>query len=350
VDHRASLGSRSAGVKDVAARAGVSLGTVSNVLNRPERVSAATRARVEAAMAELGFVRNESARQLRAGRSSSIAYVMLDASNPFFTDVAQGIEDAAAPIDLSLFLCNSDNRADRELAYLTRLEQQRVQGVLVTPVDPEHASLDAFAARGTPLVVVDRVREGSTRCSVAVDDVMGGRLAVEHLLDRGHERIAFVGGPHSVGQVQDRLAGARDALVAAGLSSEALVVTTTEALTVAEGREAGERIMGMSRATRPTAAFCANDLLALGLLQQGVSAGLSVPEELAIVGYDDIEFAAAAAVPLTSVRQPRRELGRTAAELLIDEATNPEHEHRQVTFTPELVARASTRSARTSGT
>jgi LacI family transcriptional regulator len=334
---------RSAGVKDVAARAGVSLGTVSNVLNRPDRVSTATRLRVEQAMAELGFVRNESARQLRAGRSSTIAYVMLDATNPFFTDVAQGIEDAAAPHDLSVYLCNSDNRADRELAYLTRLEQQRVQGILVTPVDPAAPSLDAVASRGTPLVLVDRVREGITRCSVAVDDVHGGRLAVEHLLDQGHTRIAFVGGPYTLGQVRDRLAGAREALVAAGRDPDDLLVTTTAALTVAEGRGAGERLNGMPRRTRPTGAFCANDLLALGLLQQSVSSGVRVPEDLAIVGYDDIDFAGAAAVPLTSVRQPRRELGRTAAELLVDEATDPSHEHRQVIFTPELVARTSTR-------
>jgi LacI family transcriptional regulator len=340
---------RPAGVKDVAERAGVSLGTVSNVLNRPDRVSPATRQRVEQAMSELGFVRNESARTLRAGRSSTIAYVMLDVSNPFFTDVAQGIEEAVSPNDLSVYLCSSDNRADRELAYLSRLEQQRVLGVLITPVDPEHRSLDAFAARGTPLVVVDRVSKDAEHCSVAVDDVLGGRLAVEHLLDRGHERIAFVGGPHSVGQVKDRLAGARLAMVEAGHDPDTLVVTTTEALTVAEGRGAGERLFGMSRATRPTAAFCANDLLALGLLQQAVAAGLWVPDDLALVGYDDIDFAAAAAVPLTSVRQPRRGLGRTAAELLLDEATNPEHEHRQLIFTPELVARASSGSPRVNG-
>lgn len=334
---------RSAGVKDVAAAAGVSLGTVSNVLNRPDRVSAATRERVEQAMRELGFVRNESARQLRAGRSRTLAYVMLDATNPFFTDVARGIEEAAEAQDMSVFLCNSDSRAERESTYLERLEQQRVQGILVTPVDPAHPSLGEVAERGTPVVVVDRVGPGAEHCSVAVDDVLGGRLAVEHLLDTGHERIAFVGGPDSIGQVRDRLAGARAAMEAAGRSPDDLVVVTTEALTVAEGRRAGERIMGLARASRPTAAFCANDLLALGLLQQCVSLGARVPRDLAIVGYDDIDFAAAAAVPLTSVRQPRRDLGRTAAELLIDEAGNPDHRHQQVLFTPELVARASTR-------
>ena len=331
------------GVKDVAATAGVSLGTVSNVLNRPDRVSTRTRARVEAAMAELGFVRNESARQLRAGHSSALAYVMLDAGNPFFTDVAKGIEDAAEKADLSVFICNSDNRADRERSYLARLQEQRVQGILITPVSPQDPMLDEVAARGTPVIVVDRTRPGGTLCSVAVDDVTGGRIATEHLLELGHERIAFVGGPTSIGQVSDRLEGARQALAAAGLAPDRLVEVTTSALTVAEGRGGGERIAGLSETHRPTAAVCANDLLALGLLQQCVSLGLQVPDDLAIVGYDDIDFAAAAAVPLTSVRQPRQRLGETAAELLLDEASNPDHRHRQVVFTPELVVRASTR-------
>ena len=174
---------RSAGVKEVALAAGVSLGTVSNVLNRPERVSTATRERVERAMRELGFVRNESARQLRAGTSRTLAYVMLDAGNPFFTDVAQGIEAAAEAVDLSLVLCNSGQRESREQQHLELLQQQRVQGLLVTPVDPESPLLDEIRRRGTPVVIVDRTRSDSTFCSVAVDDFLGGRLAVEHLVD-----------------------------------------------------------------------------------------------------------------------------------------------------------------------
>ena len=335
----------SASVKDVASAAGVSLGTVSNVLNRPEVVSERTRLKVERAMAELGFVRNESARQLRAGRSRTIAYIMLDAANPFFTDVAAGIEEAAEAADLALYNCNSDNRVDRETTYLQRLEQQRVQGVLITPVDPEAEILDQLPRRGTPVVIVDRTRNSTSHCTVAVDDTLGGRIAVEHLLDLGHQRIAYVGGPERIGQVRDRREGARQALVEAGLSSEQLVLVETKALTVAEGLSAGERIAGMPAPSRPTAAFCANDLLALGLLQRCVSLGLRVPQDLAIVGYDDIDFAAAAAVPLTSVRQPRRRLGATAARLLIDEATNPEHQHQQMVFLPELVARASTRAS-----
>lgn len=333
---------RRASVKDVAAAAGVSLGTVSNVLNRPDRVSASTRARVEQAMADLGFVRNESARQLRSGTSSSVGYVMLDATNPFFTDVAQGIELAAEDDGLSLFLCNSGQQAGRERAHLDLLQQHRVRGILITPVDPDSPRLDEIREQGTPVVIVDRIRADASFCSVSVDDVLGGRLALEHLVDRGHSRVAFVGGPLHLGQVRDRLEGARQAWAAAGLPEDRLTVVNTEALDVPSGSQAGERIAGMSSARRPTAAFCANDLLALGLLQQAIGAGTSVPGDLAIVGYDDIEFAGAAAVPLTSVRQPRQQLGRAAAELLRDELAGGAHEHRQVQFVPELVARAST--------
>ena len=334
---------RSASVKDVAALAGVSLGTVSNVLNRPDRVSEPTRNRVYDAMAKLGFVRNESARQLRAGQSRTIAYVVLDAANPFFTDVALGVEDVAEAADFSLFLCNSHQEPAREASYLVRLEQQRVQGVLITPVDPDDQRLDELPSRGTPVVLVDRTRPGNTHCSVAVDDRLGGRLAIDHLVELGHRRIAFVGGPRRIGQVRDRHEGALASITAAGLPAEALVEVWTEALTVDEGRTAGARIAGMPASVRPSAAFCANDLVALGLLQGCVGLGVRVPEDLAVVGYDDIDFAAAAAVPLTSVRQPRRELGRAAARLLLDEADNPDHVHQQLEFTPELVARASTR-------
>jgi LacI family transcriptional regulator len=294
-------------------------------------------------MVSLGFVRNESARQLRAGHSSVVAYVVLDAGNPFFTDVSHGVEDIVSESDLSLFLCDTHQDLDRELAYLSRLEQLRVQGILVTPVDPHRPEMDRIRRRGTPVVLVDRTGSGSPHCSVAVDDVLGGRLAVEHLLDLGHTRIGFAGGPERIGQVRDRRDGAQAALAAAGRAADDLVLVTTEALTIDEGRRVGARVADIAHQVRPTAIFCANDLVALGVLQQCVEVGMTVPDDLAIVGYDDIEFAAAAAVPLTSIRQPRRNLGRAATQLLLDEATNPEHQHRQVTFTPDLVARASTR-------
>jgi LacI family transcriptional regulator len=332
-------------IREVAARAGVSLGTVSNVLNRPEIVASSTRTRVLEAIEELGFVRNESARQLRAGRSRIIGLVVLDIANPFFTDVGRGVEDEASKSGLAVLMCNSDEQLAREKSYLDLLEQHRVQGILITPVSDDEASLARLQARGTPVILVDRRSPSGNQCSVAVDDMLGADLAVSHLLTEGHERIAFVGGPVSLRQVADRREGARRALSRAGGSADDLILIDTPALTVAAGKAAGLAMADSGAADRPTAVFCANDLVALGLLQAMTQNGIKVPDDIAIVGYDDIDFAAAAAVPLSSVRQPRNQIGRTAAQLLLEESLDQEsHKHRQVIFQPELEIRRSSKA------
>jgi len=339
-------------IKEVARHAGVSLGTVSNVLNRPDTVSAPTRQRVLDAISALGYVRNDSARQLRAGRSRQIAIVVLDVANPFFTDVVRGAEAAAEGSGVMVVVCNSAENAGRERRHLELLEEQRVRGVLITPVDDTPGSrLEQLIQRGTPVVLVDRGSGWPNRCSVAVDDVLGGRLAGAHLAEQGHARIAFVGGPFSIQQVSDRHKGFAAALraTANGGGAPELTVVRTPNLTVASGRVAAGQIADLPKVDRPTAVFCANDLLALGVLQEMTLRGLRVPQDVAIVGYDDIEFAAAAAVPLSSVRQPREQLGRTATQLLLEEIEEDgRHEHRHVVFQPELVVRdsSSRRSSR----
>jgi LacI family transcriptional regulator len=327
-----------ASIRDVARLAGVSVGTVSNVLNRPELVSEATRTRVLDAITELGFVRNESARQLRAGSSRSVGLVVLDIANPFFTDVARGVEEVVDAAGLSLILCNTDDRPAREKAHLATLAEQRVQGVLITPTAQLSDDLQALRDRGVPVVLVDRRAPTADQCAVSTDDVLGGRLAAEHLLERGHRRIAFIGGASGLPQVQDRHAGVA-AAVGEAQDAELTVFSPAE-LTVAGGREAASRVIGIPAGRRPTAAVCANDLIALGVLQEMVRHGVGVPGDFAIVGYDDIDFAAAAAVPLTSVSKPRQELGRRAAELLLDEGREG-HEHVQPVFEPVLVVRES---------
>ncbi|MBF8187913.1 LacI family DNA-binding transcriptional regulator [Nonomuraea sp. K274] len=327
-------------IKEVAQLARVSVGTVSNVLNRPEIVSPATRERVFEAIKKLGFVRNEVARHLRVGRSRTVGLVVLDVSNPFFVDVAQGAESVADDHDTMVVLCNSAADIGREKRHLDQLEQQRVMGILITPVEVESPWLAELVARGTPVVLVDSPATG-LQCSVAVDDRLGGQIAGAHLIERGHRRIMFVGGPPSIKQVADRHAGVSGAVAAVGGAVE-LLTATAPTLTVAEGRAIGERVAALPAAERPTAAFCANDMMALGLLQAMATHGLRVPEDLAIIGYDDIDFAAAAAVPLSSVRQPRELLGRTAIDLLLEEVAEPEqHRHRQVIFQPDLVIRES---------
>jgi LacI family transcriptional regulator len=331
-----------AGIKDVAERAGVSVGTVSNVLNRPHLVRTETRERVEAAMADLAFVRNESARQLRAGSSRMMAYVFLDAENPFFIEVARGAEEACRDHGFSLIMCNSDDDRAREEDYLSLLLEQRVHGVLVSTAGECSARLRSLPALGVPVVLVDRVEANPQKwCTVGVDDVLGGRLAMRHLLAAGHRRIAFLGGGVNLPQVQSRLAGARLQVQEAGEPPDILSTVDTESTTVAAGRQAGKQIAAEPPGRRPTAVFCANDLLALGLLQELVRRRLRVPEDMAIVGFDDITFAEAAAVPLTSVRQPSRLIGRAAAELLLREAADSSHVHERILFEPELIVRES---------
>jgi len=333
-------------IREVAAHAGVSVATVSNVLNRPDIVARPTRDRVSASIRELGFVRNESARQLRAGRSRTIGLVVLDVANPFFTDLARGVEDEANKAGLAVILCNSDDQERKEKRYLELLEEHRVQGVLITPVFGAGSRLIRLQRRGTPVVLVDSRSPSRGQCSVAVDDVLGGDLAISHLLSAGHQRIAYACGPRAIRQVADRYEGALRAFARVGRPADGLHVIEAGALNVAAGQKAGADIAAMPASARPTAVFCANDLIALGVLQEMTRHRIRVPEDVAIVGYDDIDFAAAAAVPLTSVRQPRQQLGRTAARMLLEEAAaDDSHQHQQVIFEPELIVRQSTQAS-----
>ncbi|MFD7321688.1 LacI family DNA-binding transcriptional regulator [Streptomyces sp. NPDC059875] len=337
---------RTVGIKDVAREAGVSVGTVSNVINQPERVSPGTRQHVQGVIARLGYVRSDSARQLRAGRSRIMALLVLDMGNPFFVDIAHGAERTARAAGLGVMVCNSAQNARDEADYLSLFAEQRVRGVLITPADPSGANLREFRRHGIPFVLVDRVATDLDGCSVSVDDVAGGSMAIRHLTMAGHRSIAFVSGPPHLQQIRDRREGALLALAEAGLPAEALREIPAERLDVAAGRDAGARLLGL--AERPTAVFCANDLLALGVLQSMYAAGVRVPEDMAIVGYDDIEFAAAATVPLTSVRQPARTIGTLAADLLLQETGDEadEHEHEHVILQPELVVRQSSLAQR----
>jgi LacI family transcriptional regulator len=332
------------GIREVAKRAGVSLGTVSNVLNRPEIVAEETRQRVLQVIEEIGFVRNGSARQLRAGRSQHIGLVVLDVANPFFTEVARGVEDLANEKGYVVILCNSDDSVEKESHYLHVLTEQRTQGVLITPVQSDASYLQQLRQHGTAVVLLDRPSRSKDLCSVSVDDVRGGELAAAHLLAQGHTCIGFVHGPLSIRQCADRRRGVLRAVKAVGLDpNQAIIDITTRAQNAREGEESVEKLLDAAR--RPTAVFCANDLLALGVMRGLIKRGLSIPADMALVGYDDVEFASVLATPLTSIRQPKYELGRAATELLLDEANNPTtHEHKHIVYQPELIVRASSHS------
>lgn len=338
----------SVSVRDVARKAGVSVGTVSNVLNSPDKVADKTVLKVQQAISALGFVRNDAARQLRAGKSRSIGLLVLDVRNPFFTDVARGAEEAASEHQMSILLANSDENHDREKQLLSLFEEQRVAGVLVSPVSSDIAELSRARDRGTPIVLVDRQSKDKSLSSVAVDDVAGGFMAVSHLIETGRKRIMFAGGPMSIQQIADRLKGSKKACNSQ--VSVSLEILETKNLTVLEGRAVAEEILSRPVSKRPDAVFAANDLLAIGIMQVLVVAkSVSIPEDIALVGYDDISFASSALISLTSVRQPSALIGAQAIELLIEETEDPRNPiRRQVVFQPELVIRDSSQGKRSS--
>lgn len=323
-----------ASVKDVAYLAGVSVGTVSNVLNRPSAVSDPTRQRVEEAMQSLGFVRNASARQLRAGTSQAVGAILLDLSNPFYTELVRGIEDRLAVDDCTLIICSSDEDPNREARYLRLLAEQGVRGVLVTPFSTTTSRLATLRQLGIPAVLLDA--KSPALASVGVDNVAGGRSAIEHLLAQGHRRIAYLNGPIEIQQCADRVRGAVGAVDASGLDrSEVLVVRQLATMTANAGQQATADLL--DSAAPPTALFCVNDMVALGATRELRTRGLAIPHDVAVVGYDDIAFAAELMTPLTSVRQPMHRLGWTAADFLLSDPQKVE----QVEFVPELIVRAS---------
>jgi LacI family transcriptional regulator len=328
----------SVSLRDVAKAAKVSVGTVSNVLNRPEVVAPETLARVQGTIKDLGFVPNGFARHLRSGHSRTLGLIVPDVANPFFTEVARGVEDAASKRDYAVFLCNSDESASKEDRYINVLIEQQVRGVLITPADVKSDRLDAMRDRGIAVALVDREIKGRKQCSVSVDDVHGGQLGIEYLTGLGHTDIAWVCGPDSIPQVADRGAGVAKAAKFAGAKVETIRVSL---MNTTQGEEAAKKILALK--TIPTAIFCANDLVALGVMRTLRENKFKIPEQVSVLGYDDIEFAASAAVPLSSISQPAYQMGVTAADLLLNECEEAEtHEHQQIRFQPQLVERAST--------
>lgn len=329
------------GIRDVAARAGVSVSTVSNALNRPELVSRKAASKVATAIAELDYVPNVAARQLRAGRSNAIGMAVFNITNPFFSDVVLGAEEVAEQAGYSVIVGNSYDSVDRESRYLKLFEQQRLDGVLIAPIGESLKMLDRFSRRGVPVVLIDRVDESGVLPSISLDDVLGGQMAAKLLIEGGARHLAFIGGPLSVPQMRERLQGCRDIVEAAGARFTFIETTT---LNPQLGRDIGDRIAAMPAGDRPDGIFAGNDHVALGVLQSLISHGISVPGEVAIVGYDDIDFASAAIIPLTTVRQPSQEMGGNAARLLLGQLTDHTDPTLLTRFTPVLVPRQTTKN------
>ncbi|WP_258935351.1 substrate-binding domain-containing protein [Nesterenkonia pannonica] len=292
------------------------------------------------AIQELGYVRNDAARQLRAGFNPAVGMIVLDARNPYFTDVAAGAEQHLMHLGRPLLLSNSSQQSDRESMYLNLFEQQRVAGILIAPVGNVLPRLRKLQKHGIPVVVIDRKTGADELSSVSVDDERGGWLAANHLIAQGGQRIAVIGGPHVLRQVQHRLRGAQQR--ARQDPKITVEYVPTEAMDASSGRTATEDLLNRSARERPDAIFAANDLVALGALQTLARARVGVPDDMLLIGYDDIEFAANATIPITSIRQPSAEMGQHAAHLLQLAIQDPNSPIHHKVFQPELVEREST--------
>jgi LacI family transcriptional regulator len=330
-------------IRDVAKRAGVSAGTVSNVLNRPSYVGLDTRRRVLDVIAELEFEPSKSAQQFRPGRERTLGLSVAEMRSPFFVDVALAADAEAKRLGMGVVLVLADEDARREEHNLDLLVQQRVHGIMITPVDEVNPRLEQLIVQGIPIVYVDRISGNRPCCWVTTDDVAGGRLAGEHLIERGHRRLGFLGGTSFSEHVERRFSGFSAGVLGA---SESLLRIDTDSWMLEDGVRAANVIAALPADERPTAVMCANDLLALGLMQGLWRRGIRAPDDIALVGFDDLEWAGAAVIPLSSVHQMRHELGQIAVQMLVDEITNgEEHVHRHVVLQPELVVRESSARA-----
>lgn len=321
-------------IRDVAARAAVSPSSVSNYLNRRDRLSAPMQARIAAAIAELGFVPNDAARQLRVGESPLVGIVAFETANPFFVQFAEAVEREVEARGLFAFSALSNGDPRRERAYLDQLERQRVRGILIAPAGHVEERLLQLTGRGIPSVIFGRRSEAPEVSSVSSDDHAGGYAAVRHLAEQGRHRVAVVGAGFDVAQIGARLGGA---LRAGSEFDVAIEVIDAGTRTLEGGRTAGAVLAGNSGQRSFDGVFAMNDLLAIGVLEQLLSAGVAVPEQLALVGYDDIPFARSTAVPVTSVAHDHAELGRRAVRILLDGTGSPE----QLVLQPGLRVRAS---------
>jgi LacI family transcriptional regulator len=340
VDGQKHRGAKPAGLRDVAALAGVSMGTVSNVLNRPNSVRRQNREKVERAMRALNFVGSHAAGQLRSGRSELIGVIVPDVGNPFWGVLLRGIESVADEAENFLIVTSTRQEAERESNALASFLSRRVDGLLVAPVQEENEYIEAFLARDIRVVTFERRLERGDVPAVYGDNVRGGETAAEHLLTLGHETIVFVNGPQFVSWSHGRRLGAERAIRRRGLDpATALREIVVPDLTVHHGEQVVPHIVEML--PDGGAVMCGNDVVALGVLRGMQALSRRVPEDYSLVGYDDVDFAAALSPALTTVQQRPFEMGAAAARLLLD----PANQH-DIVFSPVLVVRDSTTEAK----
>ena len=302
-------------MNDVARVAEVSIATVSHVINGTRYVSPERVERVHAAMRELDYTPDGTARSLRLGRTETLGLVVPDNGNPFFAELARGIEEAAFAAGYTTFLANSDERPERESQYIRTLLSKRVDGLIVVPSRADDGTLAELLGKAdVPVVLVDREAAVGTADLVVHDNRRGGYDVARYLLDLGHTRLACVAGPPDLTPAVERLAGFRDALRDAGVALGDDAVAHGD-FHFPGGREAAARLL--ERGASFTALFAANDLMAAGAIRELGDRGIAVPRDISVVGFDDAPLAEMIVPTLTTVRQPLEEMAEAAVSLLL---------------------------------
>jgi DNA-binding LacI/PurR family transcriptional regulator len=329
-------------IKDVAREAGVSTATVSHVINKTRFVSEEVRERVERAIERFQYHPNAHARSLASGKSRIIGLVISDISNPFFPELVKAIETAAFERGYDVILSNTNYETERASHYVRRFIERKVAGVAVMTSEMDQALVEMLVRRDVPAVFLDSGETGRDISNLRVDYASGIRQSIEHLVALGHRDIAFIGGTAHFRSARRR----REAFRAAmrehfPQSSERIFEGNFK---IEGGRRAASQIL--REKDLPTAVVCANDLMAIGAMHEFHAAGLKVPREISIVGFDDIAFAGLSQPSLTTVNLPRGELGRRAVEALLETLDDPKHQGFEIRVPTNLIVRESTAPAR----
>lgn len=324
-------------IKEVAQIAGVAVSTVSYVINDSKFVKPATRARVEKAISELNYRPRMTARSLKTKRTHTIGIIVPDISNPFFIDIIYGIESVLQKDGYDIILCNTHESEDAEVRYLENLLNKDVDGLVFISTGRNHNAISN--TNDTPLVIVDR-KVSNNFSSVLVDNTVGGQIATQHLIDcYGKEEIYLITGPLLISTYFDRMIGYRKALSENNIQYDEKLVYECN-VSLEGGFEAMEKILSSGKIPRKV--FIANDMIALGAMKAIIKRGILIPEQIAIVGYDDISTASIVTPELTTIHQPSKKIGCCAADLLMQQIRDPFGSNQQIMLMPTLVIRNTT--------
>ena len=329
---------RSATIKDVAAHAAVSVATVSAVINENKYVSPELAQRVQASIATLGYQRNSFARGLKTQISHCIGLIVPDITNPFYTNIARGVEDVAHTHNYSLILGNTDEDPEKEKKYLQLLESKQADGLIIAITDRSYAYLQSLPIQNLALVGIDRSLFNLGIDTVLVENRAGARTAVEHLITLGHRRIGLLTGARGITPTEERLLGYIDALTEHGIEVDPALITTTRPR-VDGGERGAYQLLALE--DRPSALFMMDGTMVIGALQSIARSGLRCPEDIALACFDDFTWASVMRPHLTVVDQPTYDIGQQAAHLLFERLQNRERAPQEIRLQTHLIIRES---------